>query len=100
MPLLGVTRPSTLPSNEVMWAVVTLALASTALAYILFFELISKAGTSNAMLVTLLVPVSGSVLGHLVMGDQLHLVQLLGAIMIGLGLLIIDGRLFKRKIAN
>ncbi len=100
MPLLGVSLPSALPSNEVIWAVLTLALASTALAYILFFELISKAGTSNAMLVTLLVPVSGSVLGHLVMGDQLHLIQLVGALMIGLGLLIIDGRIFKRKIAN
>jgi drug/metabolite transporter (DMT)-like permease len=97
---MGVSLPGASPSNEVIWAVLTLALASTALAYILFFELISKAGTSNAMLVTLLVPVSGSILGHLVMGDQLHLVQLLGALMIGLGLLIIDGRLFKRIKAN
>ena len=91
--LFSVSLPTHLPSVPVWTSILALASASTALAYILFFELISKAGASNAMLVTLLVPVSGTLLGHLVMNDSLHLYQVGGALLIGLGLLVIDGRL-------
>lgn len=92
--LLGVDIPSELPSNKVIISVLSLAVLSTALAYMIFFNIIAVSGPSNAMLVTLLAPVSASILGWLVMNDQLTAYQLVGAIVIALALLTIDGRLF------
>lgn len=103
LPLLfifSVNIPSELPSMPVITSILALASVSTALAYIIFFELITKAGAANAMLVTLLVPISGSVLGHFVMNDSLHLYQVGGALLIGLGLLVIDGRITQKILAS
>ncbi|MFD2261492.1 DMT family transporter [Lacibacterium aquatile] len=89
-----------MPSTQVIWAVGLLTVFSTALAYILFFRLLTRAGPTNALLVTLLIPVSANVLGIVFLGESVGLGQALGMVGIGLGLLIIDGRLltlFKTK---
>ncbi len=78
-------------------AVVALALASTALAYILYFGLVASAGATNASLVTLLVPVSAILLGALFLGERLASFEIAGIALIGLGLITIDGRLFRRR---
>lgn len=84
--------PTKMLSLSVVMAILALAALSTALAYAIFFQLISEAGVSNTMLVTLLVPVSGALLGWAVMNDQLALNQLFGAAIIAFALVIIDGR--------
>lgn len=86
--------PDTLPSFSVIASIMALAVASTSFAYILFFELISKAGAANAMLVTLLVPISGTLLGISVLNETITLIQVTGGLFIGFGLLVIDGRIF------
>ena len=85
------TRP--LPSRPVLAAVVALALLSTALAYVIFFRIIASAGATNAMLVTLLIPFSSIALGAAFLGETLTGLQIAGALVIGTGLLVIDGRL-------
>jgi drug/metabolite transporter (DMT)-like permease len=94
--LTGITLPTSMPPTSIILALVGLAIISTAFAYVLFFDILSKSGASNAMLVTLLIPISGSGLGWLVMDDQLTSYQLAGAAVIATALLIIDGRLLKR----
>lgn len=91
-------RPWTLPlpGAEAAGAVVGLALASTALAYILFFRILASAGATNVSLVTLLVPVSAMLLGALVLGETVTDRQLLGLALIAAGLAFIDGRLLAR----
>lgn len=84
-------------SGEVWAAVLGLGLASTALAYTIFFRLIRSIGPTNTSLVTLLVPISAILLGVLVLGERLELFELAGMATIGAGLLIIDGRLFSRR---
>jgi len=95
---LLVDRPWTLaaPGAEAIGAVVGLALASTALAYILFFRVLATAGATNVSLVTLLVPVSAMLLGALVLGETVTLRQLLGLALIAAGMAFIDGRLLAR----
>ena len=90
-------RPFTLPTPDVeVWlAIVCLALFSTALAYILYFRILSTAGATNVLLVTLLVPVSAILLGTVILGEQLELKHMIGMGMISIGLLSIDGRLFQ-----
>lgn len=85
------------PSIQTWLALVTLAVFGTALAYLVFFRLLSSAGGSNVMLVTLLIPVSALMLGSLFLKEPLLIQELIGAAIIGLGLLFIDGRL-PRKI--
>lgn len=80
------------PSGTVALAMIGLALVSTSIAYLLFFKIISRAGASNAMLVTLLVPVSAIALSALVLGTEIRAQEIGGAVIIGLGLLFIDGR--------
>ncbi|HZH27454.1 MAG TPA: DMT family transporter [Azospirillaceae bacterium] len=93
-----IDRPWTLPmpSVEVMGALIGLALASTALAYILFFRILATAGTTNLLLVTFLVPVSGLLLGMSLLGEELEARQVAGMSLIGVGLACVDGRPLRR----
>jgi drug/metabolite transporter (DMT)-like permease len=84
-------------SPHVWLAVFSLALLSTAFAYILFFNIIASAGATNASLVTLVVPVSAILLGAVFLGERLELFEVGGMVLIGLGLVTIDGRLLKRR---
>ena len=92
-----VDRPWTLPmpGGESWLAIGTLALFGTALAYIVFFELLVRAGGSNVMLVTLLIPVTAMLLGNLFLSEPILRRELLGASIIGLGLLFMDGRILQ-----
>ena len=87
-------KPFTLPMPglEIWFAVVGLALISTAFAYILYFRILSTAGATNLLLVTLLIPVSAILLGTAILGEQLELKHFLGMGLISIGLLSIDGR--------
>jgi len=84
-----------LPPLPVLGALAALALLSTALAYVLFFRVMAAAG-SNVNLVTLLVPVSAILLGVLVLGESLAPRHLAGMAVIALGLVAVDGRLWRR----
>ena len=86
-----------IPSLGVLLAMLALGILSTAIAYILFFEIMRSAGALNVMLVTLLIPFTSISLGALYLGETLNLHQIGGAVVIGLSLLVIDGRLFGVK---
>ena len=91
--LLGPGSPSI-----IVWAsILTLAVFSTALAYILYFKILASSGATNILLVTLLVPVSAIFLGLLFLNETLQWVNLAGMALIAIGLSAIDGRLWKRK---
>jgi drug/metabolite transporter (DMT)-like permease len=88
-----------LPGVKTWGALLTLALLSTALAYVIYFRLLSTAGATNLLLVALLAPVSALLLGTGILGERLAASHFLGMGLIGLGLLVIDGRL-PRKIKS
>jgi drug/metabolite transporter (DMT)-like permease len=73
-------------------AMVSLALLSTALAYVIYFRLIRRAGASNTVLTAFLIPVSAILLGVLLLGETITLRQLAGMAAIAAGLAAIDGR--------
>ena len=81
------------PSSQVILAVLGLVLLSTATAYVLYFRLLARAGATNLLLVTFLIPVTAVLLGTAVLGETLALRHVLGMIGIALGLIAIDGRL-------
>lgn len=73
-----------------------LAVLCTSFAYILYFRILERAGATNISLVTFLVPISAIILGVLVLGETIFIKEIIGMSLIGLGLAIIDGRLFQR----
>lgn len=83
-----------LPSFKVITVITTLAVLSTAVAYVLYFKILASAGATNVSLVTFLVPVSAILLGSLVLGEKLLWPQMIGMFVIALGLITIDGRLW------
>lgn len=87
-------RPWTLPQAgvEVWLAVIALGLLSTALAYVIYFALLARAGSSNLLLVNLLVPVPAIVFGALWLGQGLDAAHCAGLALIVAGLLAVDGR--------
>ncbi len=84
-------------SAPVWAAVFGLALLSTAVAYILYFNLVASAGATNASLVTLVVPASAILLGIAFLGESLEAYEMAGIALIALGLVTIDGRLLRRQ---
>jgi drug/metabolite transporter (DMT)-like permease len=97
-----VERPWQLPMPDAAtWlAVIGLAALSTALAYIVFFQILRRSGATNVMLVTLLIPVTAILLGYLVLGEAISPREIVGALVIGSALLLIDGRViefFRRR---
>jgi drug/metabolite transporter (DMT)-like permease len=89
-----IERPWLLPAPSLLtWlALLGTAALSTALAYVVFFQILVRSGASNVMLVTLLIPVTAILLGHFLLGEPLETREVIGAIVIGCALLIVDGR--------
>lgn len=97
--MLLAEQPGTLPSAPsptVVAALLGLALLSTALAYVLYFWILAAAGATNLLLVTFLIPLTAILLGSLVLGESLLWRQFAGMALIGLGLLLVDGRIGRR----
>ncbi len=77
-------------------SLIALAVFGTAVAYIVFFRILVRAGASNVMLVTLLIPVTALLSGNVFLGEPIQTKVILGAVIIGAGLLFIDGRVIIR----
>jgi drug/metabolite transporter (DMT)-like permease len=89
-----------MPGGVTWSAILGLASLSTALAFIVFFQIIIRSGASTVMLVTLLVPVSAILLGYFILGEYIATREIVGALIIGSALLVMDGRilqLFRRS---
>jgi len=86
-----------IPSGNAIAAILAIALLSTALGYILYFRIMAVAGATNTSLVTLLVPPSAILLGFLFLGERLETTEIAGMALIGLGLIILDGRIYSRS---
>lgn len=84
-------------STEIWAAVVSLAVMSTAFAYLIYFHVLATAGATNASLVTFIVPVSAILLGAVFLQERLESFEFAGMALIAAGLVTIDGRLFRAR---
>ena len=91
-------QPLAMQPTMITWAaLLSLAAVSTALAYIIYFYILSKAGATNILLVTFLVPVSAIFLGVVILGESPGWNAFAGMGLIFAGLICIDGRLFSKR---
>jgi drug/metabolite transporter (DMT)-like permease len=89
---LGVDRPWAMgwPGWPPVLAVVALASLSSAVAYLIFFRILARAGATAISLVTFLIPFSAAGLGWLVLGERLEQRHFLGLALILGGLALIE----------
>ena len=87
--------PPNLELSASVWgALIGMAALSTALAYVLYFAILVRAGAANLLLVTLLIPPFAIGLGVLFLGEQMGPEAWIGFAIISLGFAVTDGRLF------
>ena len=87
-------------SSEVWASLLAIAILSTAVAYLVYFRILVRAGSANLMLVTLLIPPVAVTLGVVFLGEELGLGAMMGFGIIALGLAITDGRLLTRRVGK
>ena len=83
-------------SIEVWSSLIAVAILSTAVAYLLYFNILARAGSANLMLVTLLIPPVAVGLGVAFLGEKVGNDAILGFGLIAVGLLVTDGRLLQK----
>lgn len=93
--VLIVDGPPNLSLSAPVWgALVGLAVLSTALAYVLYFAVLARAGAANLLLVTLLIPAFAITMGVVFLQEQMQPSAWVGFAIIALGFAVTDGRLF------
>jgi drug/metabolite transporter (DMT)-like permease len=70
LPFAVVQRPASVPPGRVVAAIVTLGVVCTALAFILFFQLIGEAGPVRATVITYINPAVAVALGVVFLGEH------------------------------
>jgi len=88
--------PSLALSMNVWAALLAMSGLSTALAYLLYFAILARAGAANLLLVTLLIPPFAIGLGVLFLGERMLPEAWIGFAVIAAGFAVTDGRLFSR----
>ena len=83
-------------STEVWTSLIAVAILSTAVAYLLYFKILARAGSANLMLVTLLIPPIAVGLSVTILEENMRNEALLGFGLIAVGLLVTDGRLLDK----
>ena len=78
---------------DLIQVVIGLGVLELALAYPLYFRILEVAGSSNLMLVTIIVPVFAIILDALMLNQFVSKADLLGFTLVAVGLLVMDGRL-------
>lgn len=84
-----------MPSTAVVASILSLALLSTAAAWLIYFRILATSGATSASLVSLLVPISALLLGMAFLGEQLTPNNFAGMALILFGLVLIDGRAWR-----
>ncbi|MGH1349624.1 MAG: DMT family transporter [Methyloligellaceae bacterium] len=78
-----------------LFAIIALGVFCTAIAYIIFFQILEKAGATATSLVAFLIPISALILANLFLGEQLSGSDIPGIALVFIGLILIDGRILK-----
>ncbi len=87
--------PSFALGTDTIVSIIYLSLGATTAAYLLYYRVLSLAGSANLMLVTILIVPIAVAAGAIVLGEALTLSDYAGFGFIALGMIVIDGRLLK-----
>ncbi|SLN39186.1 DMT family transporter [Pseudooctadecabacter jejudonensis] len=89
--------PSANLSLTALGAIAYYVVFATAGAYLLYYRILKAAGSANTMIVTLLIPPVSIVLGAWMLDETLSPNVYVGLALLAVGLIILDGRLLRRR---
>lgn len=75
--------------------IVGLGVLASAVAYIIYFYIVEKAGAGNALVVTMIIPFFALFLGNILLNESIEIRDLVAFGILIFGLLIIDGRILR-----
>lgn len=79
------------PTQDILMSVMILGVVCTALAYLLYFRLVSDLGPSSALSVTFLIPIFGIFWGHIFLDEEIGLNTIVGSILVITGTMFVTG---------
>jgi drug/metabolite transporter (DMT)-like permease len=100
LPLALFAVPAQMPSAEAWWSVLLLGIASTGVAYVIYFNLISQVGPTKTLTVTYLIPAFGLFWGWLFLGEGVTWSMVSGCALILLGVGLTTGVLVRRRVVS
>ncbi|MFC3122717.1 DMT family transporter [Agaribacter flavus] len=91
--------PSEMPSQNAWLAAAILSIVCTGIAYVMYFDLIAKVGTSSAISVGYLIPMFGIFWGLVILDESLSFKQVVGTALILVGVVLATNaiKLLKRR---
>jgi len=92
LPLMPLFPPPRMPDTLVVAAVLALAVLSTALAFVIYFQLIREVGPTRTLTVTYLIPVFAFAWGALLLGESVTPPVLLGGALVLSGVALANSR--------
>jgi drug/metabolite transporter (DMT)-like permease len=84
-------------SSAAIFAMIWLGLASTGVAYLLYFAIIGRWGATRATLITYVMPVVAIILGFIVLGERLQVIEVVGAALIISGVVLVNANIGRRR---
>lgn len=85
LPIAAFSLPEQMPSAEVIWSVLGLAVVCTAIAFLLFFALIDEIGPVRATVITYVNPAVAAVLGVAILDERFTAGMAVGFVLVLLG---------------
>ena len=73
------------------------ALICTVFAYFIYFKILQNTGAGNLLICTIIIPPSSIILNSIFIGEVINTNEILGLLVIIVGLLVIDGRILGKK---
>lgn len=94
MPVAFLTEGVPLMTRPETWgAAIAIGLLSTAFTFQIMYRILPRVGATNFATTTFIAPISALIIGVTVLGETILPIQLLGMLVIFVGLLFIDGRI-------
>ena len=87
-------------SFPIIFYSVMFALLCSVIAYFLYFKILENTGAGNLLICTIIIPPASIILNSLVLGEIISTSELIGLIIITVGLIILDGRCRKFLLHN
>jgi len=99
-PVAAFQLPASFPSDKAIASVAGLALACTALAFVLFFELIAEAGAVRATVITYVNPAVAAILGVAILSERFTLAMGIGFVLVLAGSVLATSASRQRAVAE
>lgn len=93
IPFAVIERPEVMPQGSVWFSVLALGVVCTGFGYILFYRLIARIGSQQAIMTTYLIPIFSILWGNLFLSESITLFMIFGGMLVLMGVGMTTGRL-------